>query len=147
MRSRMIRPLATVLALFVASLVGNPLSPAPANAVPAGPLGQVQEDLAKVINALCGGSADTCQAGVTGLQRVQANSPFNFVAPKQVQADCPPGKKVVGGGYLFFFGGPTVPIRTNAPTLSLGSWLVSGTNFDGSDWGVSAIAICADAAD
>jgi hypothetical protein len=150
MRSRMIRPLATALALFVAGLVGNPLAPAPANAVPAGPLGQVQQDLAKVIDALCGGNVDTCQAGgagVTGLERVQANSPFNFVATKQIQADCPPGKKVVGGGYLFFFGGPTVPIRTNAPTLDLGSWLVSGTNFDGSDWSVSAIAICAAAAD
>jgi hypothetical protein len=150
MRSRMIRPLATALALLVAGFVGNPLSPAPANAAaPGGPLGQVREDLDKVINALCGGNVDTCQAGagVTGLQRVQADSPFNFVATKQVDADCPTGKKVVGGGYLFFFGGPTVPIRTNAPTLDLGSWRVSGTNLDGSDWSVSAIAICADAAD
>jgi len=82
---------------------------------------------------------------VTGLERVQANSPFNFAATKTVQADCPVGKKVVGGGYTFFFGGPTVPIRINLPTLDLGSWVVSGTNFDGMNWSVSAIAICADA--
>lgn len=79
--------------------------------------------------------------------RIQADSPFDFVATKQIQADCPPGKKVVGGGYTFFLGGPTVPIRTNLPTLDLGAWLVSGTNFENTDWSVSAIAICADAVD
>jgi hypothetical protein len=82
-------------------------------------------------------------AGPLGLERVQANTPFDFVATKTAQADCPEGKKVVGGGYLFFFGGPTVPIRDNAPTLDLKSWIVSGTNFGGDNWSVSAIAICA----
>jgi hypothetical protein len=77
--------------------------------------------------------------------RIQEDSPFDFVATKEVRAECPAGKKVLGGGYLFFFGGPTVPIRDNAPTLDLTSWLVSGTNFEGTDWSVSAIAICADA--
>ncbi len=84
---------------------------------------------------------------VTGLVRVQADAPFDYVATKTAQADCPDGKKVVGGGYLFFFGGPTVPIRINVPTLDLRSWVVSATNYDGTDWSVSAIAICADAAD
>ena len=84
---------------------------------------------------------------VSGLERVQANSPFDSVATKEVDAVCPEGKKVVGGGYLFFFGGPTVPIRTNAPTLDLSSWKVSGTNFENTDWSVSAIAICANAAE
>jgi hypothetical protein len=82
--------------------------------------------------------------GLSGLERVQENSPFDFVATKQVIALCPAGKMVVGGGYLFFFGGPTVPIRTNVPVLDLNAWLVSGTNFGGEDWGVSAIAICAE---
>jgi hypothetical protein len=82
-------------------------------------------------------------AGISGLERVQENSPFDAVATKQVRAYCPTGKKVVGGGYLFFFGGPTVPIRTNAPTLDLDSWLVSGTNFENTPWSVTAIAICA----
>lgn len=91
------------------------------------------------------GQGSQAMAEVTGLKRVQADSPFDFVATKEVQADCPVGKQVVGGGYLFFFGGLTVPIRINAPTLNLGSWFVSGTNFDGTDWSVSAIAICADA--
>ena len=86
-------------------------------------------------------------SGVTGLQRIQANSPLDHVATKQIDAVCPVGKKVVGGGYLFFFGGPTVPIRTNAPLLDLSAWRVSATNTDGTDWSVSAVAICADDAE
>ena len=83
-------------------------------------------------------------SGVTGLQRVQANSPLNTIATKQIDAVCPLGKQVVGGGYLFFFGGPTVPIRTNAPLLDLNAWRVSGTNTENTAWSVSAVAICAD---
>jgi hypothetical protein len=86
----------------------------------------------------------------TGLQRIQADFPPNTgqlstVATQQVSAACPSGKKVVGGGYLFFFGGPTVPIRTNAPTVTLDAWLVSGTNPANTPWRLSAIAICTDA--
>ena len=82
---------------------------------------------------------------ISGLVRVQENSPKNSVATKQVDAICPSGKKVIGGGYLFFYGGPTVPIRTNAPLLDLSGWRVSGTNTKNTEWSVSAIAICADA--
>jgi len=88
--------------------------------------------------------------GATGLQRIQADFPPNAgqlstIATQEVSAACPSGKKVVGGGYLFFFGGPTVPIRTNAPTLTLNAWLVSGTNPANTPWRLSAIAICTDA--
>ena len=83
--------------------------------------------------------------GLTGLERIQVNSPFDFVATKEVLANCPVGKKVIGGGYVHFFGGPTVVMRTNAPTLDLSGWTVSGTNLTGEDWSVSALAICADA--
>src|SRR5262245_23604138 len=82
---------------------------------------------------------------ISGLERVQVNSAFDTVATKEVHADCPAGKKIVGGGYTYFFGGPTVPLRDNLPSLDLGSWLVSGTNFDNTQWSVSAIEICADA--
>lgn len=70
---------------------------------------------------------------------------MDSVATKQVDAICPSGKKVIGGGYLFFYGGPTVPIRTNAPLLDLSAWRVSGTNYKNTEWSVSALAICADA--
>ena len=88
--------------------------------------------------------------GVTGLQRIQADFPANSgqlstVATQQVSATCPSGKKVVGSGYLFFFGGPTVPIRTNAPTVTLDAWMVSGTNPASTPWRLSAVAICTDA--
>ena len=85
--------------------------------------------------------------GATGLERIQANSPSDTIATKQIDAECPVGKKVVGGGYLFFFGGPTVPIRTNAPLLDLSAWRVTGTNTEGTAWSVSAVAICADVAE
>ncbi len=95
-------------------------------------------------------------AGLTGLERVQADyfppSPFTLdddnlssVATQEVDATCPTGKKVVGGGYAFFYGGPTVPLRDNFPTSDLSSWLVAATNPDNSPWRLSAIAICADA--
>jgi hypothetical protein len=77
--------------------------------------------------------------------RVQVDAPFDTTATKEVQADCPVGKKIVGGGYIYFFGGPTVPLRENLPSLDLGSWFVGGTNADNTQWSVSAIAICADA--
>jgi hypothetical protein len=84
-------------------------------------------------------------AGLTGMVRIQNDSPFDSVATKEVEAVCPTGKKVVGGGYVFFFGGPTVPIRQNLPSLDLTGWFVGGTNSDNTDWSVSAIAICVDA--
>lgn len=82
-------------------------------------------------------------SGLSGLERVQADSAFDFVATKEVFAECPEGKKVIGGGYLHFFGGPTVVPRTNAPTLDLDAWLVDGTNFSGEEWSISAVALCA----
>jgi hypothetical protein len=89
-------------------------------------------------------------AGLTGLERVQADFPANSgnlstIATQEVFAECPPGKKVVGGGYLHFFGGDTGTIRTNVPTIDGDGWIVDGTNFLGNPWRLSAVAMCADA--
>jgi hypothetical protein len=73
------------------------------------------------------------------------NQNLSFTATQQVFATCPSGKKVVGGGYYFPFGGPTVPIRTNIPTIDNNAWLVDGTNFGGDSWRLAAVAMCADA--
>jgi hypothetical protein len=83
--------------------------------------------------------------GLSGLVRIQADSAFDSVATKEVHADCPAGKVIVGGGYTFFLGGPTVPIRDNVPSIELNAWIVSGTNNENTDWSVSAVALCADA--
>jgi collagen triple helix repeat protein len=83
-------------------------------------------------------------AGVSGLVRVQANSPFDSVATKELFAQCPPGKQVLGGGYLFFFGGPTVLLRDSTPGINLDGWYVSGTNDANTPWSVSAVAMCAE---
>jgi hypothetical protein len=75
---------------------------------------------------------------------VQADSPFDAVATKEVFAECPAGKQILGGGYTFFYGGPTVLLRSNLPSVDLDAWIVSGTNFQNTPWSVSAIAMCAD---
>ena len=88
------------------------------------------------------------KTGITGLVRVQATSPpeNDFVATKEVDAVCPTGKKVLGGGYGYLFGGDTVTPRLNGPFLDLSAWKVSGTNTEGTDWRLTAFAICADVA-
>ena len=91
------------------------------------------------------GTNGTDGLAVAGLVRIQQNSAFDFVATKSAFASCPVGTKVLGGGYLHFFGGPTGLIRTNAPTLSLDGWVVSGTVLTGASWSISAFALCANA--
>ena len=119
---------------------------------PAGP-GRLQR--AQLVRGPAGASGDSRAAGpqglpgpagtsgVSGLVRVQVDSPFDDVATKEVFAECPAGTRILGGGYTFFFGGPTVPLRTNLPSVEFDGWYVSGTNEDGAPWSVSAIAMCA----
>ena len=54
-------------------------------------------------------------SGLTGLVRVQVDSAFDDVSTKEVFAECPAGTRVLGGGYTFFNGGPTVLLRQNLP--------------------------------
>jgi collagen triple helix repeat protein len=82
-------------------------------------------------------------SGLTGLIRVQVDSPFDDVATKEVFAQCPAGTQVLGGGYTFFLGGPTVLLRSNLPSVDLDGWYVSGTNDDNTPWSVTAVAMCA----
>jgi hypothetical protein len=70
---------------------------------------------------------------------------LHAVATQTATAQCPAGKLVVGGGYIHFYGGPTIVPRINVPTLDLTQWTVSGTNTDNTSWSISAVAICADA--
>jgi hypothetical protein len=97
------------------------------------------------LNAVAFALSPGAPGPITGLVRVQADAPFDATATKEVHADCPSGKKVVGGGFIYFFGGPTVPLRENLPNLDLNSWFVSGTNLAGTSWSVSAVAICVNA--
>lgn len=88
------------------------------------------------------------RTGITGLVRVQATTaPENdFIATKEIDAVCPSGKKALGGGYGYLFGGETVTPRFNGPLLDLSAWRVSGTNTESTDWRLTAFAICADIA-
>jgi len=86
---------------------------------------------------------------ITGLVRVQGNSEgaagLHQVATQTAEAQCPPGKMVLGGGYIHFYGGPTITPRVNSPTIDKTTWVVSGTNTENTPWSISAIAMCADA--
>jgi hypothetical protein len=82
-------------------------------------------------------------SGLSGVVRIQVDSAFDDVATKEVFAACPIGTRVLGGGYFFAFGGPTVPMRENLPSLDLDGWFVGGTNEANTPWSVSAVAVCA----
>ena len=99
------------------------------------------------VNGLNGADGEDGAPGLSGLVRVQEDAPFDGVATKEVIAACPEGKKVIGGGYLHFLGGPTVVPRTNTPTIDLDAWIVDATEFTGADWSISAVALCATVAD
>jgi hypothetical protein len=82
------------------------------------------------------------------LQRVEASSSLDSTTPKEATATCPAAKLVVGSGADIFFGQiPTgtqtvvrdiVPSATNVTVQA--AEIAGGT---GSDWSVSAYAICA----
>jgi hypothetical protein len=90
---------------------------------------------------------------------VQASSAANSADIKSVRADCPTGKKVFGGGYTIngsTINGNPAAINNLVPTASLfitnaggdfnsGAYLVEVREIvtNGSDWSVTAQAICA----
>ena len=91
-------------------------------------------------------------SGVSGLQVVLAvsgtGSPPN---PPSAIAQCPQGKKVIGGGAkaigdLIVF---QIGLRNSAPTPDGTGWFAQGAEFEptNDDWFIEAYAICANVAD
>jgi hypothetical protein len=73
---------------------------------------------------------------------------FNFVSPKTASADCPPGKRVIGGGGRINGGGHVVltrlqPVHTNNLDHFEVTAIEDSAGAD-STWAVQAYAICAD---
>ena len=87
------------------------------------------------------------KGGVAGLVRVEASSAEgDSSAGKQVDAFCPPSKKVLGGGYAFTGGGAPA-LTQNGPLPDLSGWRVTGiTILPFQTWRLTAFAICADLA-
>ena len=87
-------------------------------------------------------SDDLDPAAITaGITRVVAASANNTVGSKEVAADCPPGKKVTGAGYVLNGGDPAV-YRSYA--VDDDSWLVRAIDATGtSPWQLTVTAVCA----
>jgi len=81
--------------------------------------------------------------GVSGWQMVMVTSATDSTSPKGVNADCPPGKKVVGGGGTAS-GSLSIAIRGSWPYSNGTGWSVSGleTSPTAENWTVYGYAIC-----
>jgi hypothetical protein len=83
--------------------------------------------------------------GVTGLENAFGNSSSDSNSPKDTSANCPTGKKVIGGGArVTGAGSSSVSIIESYPS-NTGQWHAVGVevNATGSSWQLVAYAICA----
>jgi hypothetical protein len=96
-----------------------------------------------------GPKGDTGSPGISGLEEVNDFSDFNSTDAKGVTANCPAGKKVVGGGAFVNASGGPVALRTSVPVSgSLDGWAVTAYEpvAHGGNWNVNARALCANVA-
>src|SRR6185369_526067 len=88
-------------------------------------------------------------AGISGLETVRAFDGNRFTARLDVIAECPSGKKVLGGGYSTSGNNLIIEIVANAP-LGDSQWSVTAVTSDypnpRTDWSVYSFAICANVA-
>jgi hypothetical protein len=90
---------------------------------------------------------------VSGYEIVTADSTTSSYFPRAAEANCPPGKTLIGGGGKAFSsanGGewnvPSVALTQSAPEqLPYQAWLVYANEMNpiDTDWTVRAYAICA----
>jgi len=84
------------------------------------------------------------QPGLSGVVTVMAQSASDSTADKFVDAQCPAGKRVVGGGAGLFGAGGSVALDESWP-LNDTTWRARGSevNATGVSWYVRAYVICA----
>jgi hypothetical protein len=85
--------------------------------------------------------------GISGYETVSEATEFNEDDRKHVTANCPDGKKVIGGGAILVSFSPEqtgIFITDSAPFAETG-WFVEAREFFGvgDPWGLQAEAICA----
>ena len=80
---------------------------------------------------------------MSGWEMVQVIGVTDSSSPKAVAVDCPPGKRVVGGGG-YASGSLSVTIRGSWPYDTGTGWSVSGLEFSPTSdtWQVVVYAIC-----
>lgn len=88
--------------------------------------------------------------GVSGIERVIALSANDSTSPKIVDATCPAGKKVIGGGHqLGGAGAPNILTHYSWAWDDLGKWRAYARWPSGvfpQNWQLVAVAVCANAA-
>jgi len=89
-------------------------------------------------------------AGVSDLQRVDMSTHNNSDSPKTTVANCPAGKKVVGGGAQIFIGEPGVKvgpiaIKKSWPDKEMTHWAATAEEVSPTElkWFLTAYALCA----
>jgi hypothetical protein len=85
--------------------------------------------------------------GVSGYEIVLDGTPFDDDERKRAFADCPEGKKVLGGGSFLANSTPDqggIFVTESGPEANGGGWSVEAEQFvGGNPWGLTAYAICA----
>jgi hypothetical protein len=84
-------------------------------------------------------------AGATGLERVEAHVDYGADTPftGQAVAQCPAGKRAIGGGGKTDGSDEAGAITESYPTADLTAWVVSAIRVTGSPpWRVTAYAVC-----
>jgi hypothetical protein len=116
-----------------ASLLSNPAGTINART---NPLSWTQ--LKDVPPAVAGGTS-----GISGLEQVTETAPFQRLRNDRATVHCPPGKKVLGGGFKSPEG---VVVTQSAPLADGTGWNIRGFNSSGTTVAmVDAYAICAKA--
>jgi len=89
-------------------------------------------------------------AGVSDLERVDMSTKNNSDSPKTTVANCPSGKKVVGGGAQVFIGEPGVKvgpiaIKKSWPNKEMTHWAATAEEVGDTNlkWFLTAYALCA----
>jgi hypothetical protein len=106
---------------------------------PTGPIGPQGEPGPQGLQGIQG------HAGISGLEIVQVNSGTQDAYRIDVFADCPNGKKVLGGGFQTAGNNIEVSVGTNAPNINGSGWVVSMAQNDLTPrlWSIEVWAICA----
>lgn len=94
-----------------------------------------------------GDKGDPGPPGLAGIQQVTATSPTNTTNPKSVQALCPAGKRVLGGGHALSNAAKSAgTIAESAPMTTVAGWEARAQWPSGvfpQNWTLVSYAVCA----